>query len=144
MQGLLADVNVQGHLLHVRYLLEALDLWSILEELNLRLVTFPELQVPRDIDDRSLWNRCQREGWVLFSENRNDDGADALQATLADSWQIGCLPVLTLSDKGKFEHDRAYANRVAADIADLLFGIAQEEQYRDRPRIWVPLPASRA
>jgi len=144
MRGLLADVNVQGHLPHLRHLLEALDLWAILVELSLRFVTFPELQLPRDLDDRSLWNRCQQEGWVLFSENRNDDGPNSLQATLADSWQIGCLPVLTLSDKGKFEHDRAYANRVATDIADLLFGIAQEGQYCDQARIWVPLPASRA
>ncbi len=144
LHGLLADVNVQGHLPHLRHLLEALDLWTILVERNLRLVTFPDLQLPRDLDDRSLWNRCQQEGWVLFSENRNHDGPDSLEATLADSWQVGCLPVLTLSDKGRFEHDRAYASRVATDIADLLFGIAQEGHYRDRARIWVPLPVSRA
>jgi hypothetical protein len=143
MRGLLADVKVQGHLPYLRHLLEALDLWPVLVELNLRLVTFPDLQLPRDLDDRRLWIRCQQDGWVLFTENRNDDGPDSLHATLADSWQTGCLPVLTLSDKGKFEHDRAYADRVATDVADLLFGIAQEEPYRAQPRIWVPLPVSR-
>jgi len=139
MHGLLADVNVQGHLPYLRHLLEALDLWPIIEALSLRLVTFRDLQLARNYDDRSLWGRCQHDGWVLFTENRNHDGPDSLQATLTDSWQVGCLPVLTLSDEGRFEHDRPYADRVATDVADLLFGIAQEQQYRDQPRIWVPL-----
>lgn len=139
MHGLLFDVNVQGHLEYLRRLLVALDLWSVIDALNLRLVTFRELQLARNIRDRPLWEHCQRDGWVLFTENRNHDGPDSLQATLTDSWQMGCLPVLTLSDKGRFEQDRLYADRVAADVADLLFGIAQEQQYRDQPRIWVPV-----
>jgi hypothetical protein len=138
MRGLLADVNVQGHLPYLRYLLEALDLWAVLAELNLQLVAFPDLRLPRDLDDRALWNFCQQEGWVLSTENRNHDGPDSLQATLMDSWQSGHLPVLTLSDKGKFEHKREYAERVATDIAELLFGIGHE-QYRDRDRIYVPI-----
>jgi hypothetical protein len=50
---------------------------------------------------------------------------------------MGHLPVLTIGDKGKFEHNREYAERVATDVAELLFGIAQGE-YRNQPRIWVP------
>jgi hypothetical protein len=135
MRGLLADVNVQGHLLYLRHLLEALDLWIVLGELE--FVTFPDLALSRDLDDRSLWIRCQQDGWVLFTENRNDDGPDSLQATLMDSWQPGRLPVLTLSNKGRFEHNRGYAEQVAADIAEILFGVEQG-QYRDQARIYVP------
>ncbi len=137
MRGLLADVNVQGHLPYLRQLLDTLGLGSVLAELKLSLVTFPELGLPRDLDDRPLWVRCQQDGWVLFTENRNADGSDSLQATLNDSWQVGRLPILTLANKGKFEHSRAYAERVATDIAELLFGIAQG-QYLDQPRIYVP------
>jgi hypothetical protein len=138
MRGLLADVNVQGHSLYLRRLLETLDLWSVLVELHLDFATFRDLQLPRNLDDRSLWNRCQQDGWVLFTENRNDEDESSLQATLADSWQMGCLPVLTLANKEGFEHSASYAKRVAEDIAELLFGIAHEE-YRDQPRIYVPL-----
>jgi hypothetical protein len=46
-------------------------------------------------------------------------------------------PVLTLANKGRFEHSPDYAKRVATDVAELLFGIAQGE-YRDQPRIYVP------
>jgi hypothetical protein len=138
MQGLLADVNVAGHLPYLRRLLESRDLWVILVEFNLRLVTFRDINLPRDIDDRILWNRCQQDGWVLFTENRNHDGPNSLQATLNDSWLPGHLPVLTLANKIKFENDPSYAERVADTIADLLFGIAGERQYRDQPRIFVP------
>jgi hypothetical protein len=139
MRGLLADVNVQGrHLRYLRHLLEALDLWSVMVEQELDFATLADLDLPQDLDDRTLWHRCQHEGWVLFTENRNEDGLDSLQATLDDSWQPGRIPILTLANKGKFEHDPDYAAQVASDVAELLFGIAQGE-YRDRPRIYVPL-----
>ncbi len=137
MRGLLADVNVQGHLPYLRQLLEILDLWQVLAELKLELVTFRDLKLPPDLDDRSLWNRCQQDGWVLFTENRNNNGPDSLHATLTDSWQPGRLPVLTLASKGRFEHSRAYAERVTADVAELLFGVAHLE-YRDQSRIYIP------
>lgn len=137
MQGLLSDVNVQGHLAYLRQRLDALGLWPVLAACDLTFATFADLQLPADLDDRSLWNRCQRDGWILFTENRNNDGPDSLHATLADSWRSGQLPVLTLANKVTFEHSREYADRVAVDVAELLFGITQE-QYRDQPRIYVP------
>lgn len=66
-----------------------------------------------------------------------NDGVDSLHATLADSWRSGHLPVLTLANKGKFEHSREYAERVATDVAELMFGIAHQE-YLEEPRIYVP------
>jgi hypothetical protein len=141
MRGLLADVNAQGHLPYLRRLLEKLDLWSVLAELHLDLVTFRDLNLPHDLDDRTLWNRCQQDEWVLFTDNRNHENENSLQATLADSWREGHLPVVTLANKGKFDHSVDYAKRVAIDVAELLFGIYQG-QYRDQRRIYVPFSAS--
>ena len=137
MRGLLADVNVQGHTAYLRHLLVSLDLWGVLAEIQIEFATFADLQISPDLDDRSIWNYCQTERWVLFTENRNDDGLDSLQSTLTDSWQDGCLPVLTLSNKVTFERIPDYARRVAADVAELLFGIALN-QYRDQSRIYIP------
>jgi hypothetical protein len=137
MQGMLADVNVQGHLPYLRRLLENLHLWPILAELGIALVTFPDLGLDRGMDDRPLWNYCQEHRWVLFTENRNHDGPDTLHATLTDSWEAGCLPVLTLANKARFEHSPEHAERVTRDVAELLFGIHFGE-YRDQHRIYVP------
>lgn len=89
------------------------------------------------IDDRSLWGFCQRDAWVLFTENRNAAGADSLQQTLADLWQPGRLPVITLANKTEFEHNADYRKQVATDVAELLFGLTTGD-YRDESRIYVP------
>jgi hypothetical protein len=137
MNGLLADVNVQGHLSHLTNLLTALGLLEILQSRGIRFATFPELSLDRRLDDRSLWAFCPSNGWVLWTENRNDDGPDSLAAVIRDGWQVGALPVLTLTNKGRFEHDRGFANLVASDLADILFGLVDGEN-RDQPRIVVP------
>jgi hypothetical protein len=137
MRGLLADVNVQGHLAYLRTRLQTLDLWPVLAELRLDLVTFSNLHLASNLEDRALWTFCQQQGWVLFTENRNHDGPHSLEATLTDSWRTGHLPVLTLANKSKFEQSREYADRVATDVAELLFGVEYGD-YRDQPRIYVP------
>jgi hypothetical protein len=139
MRGLLADVNVQGHLPYLLHLLEAMDLSGVFEAIELRFVTFRDVGLDRRMDDRTLWSYCQQEQWVLFTEDRNDDGPDSLKRTLDDSWVEGHLPVLTLSNKGRFESNRTYADRVAEDVATLLFGIYSDGSFRDQPRIHVPL-----
>jgi hypothetical protein len=139
MRGLLADVNVQGHLPYILHLLEALDLLALLAELNLEFATFPELNLQRRIDDRTLWNFCQESGWVLFTADRRMVGADSLEATLRDSWRMGLLPVITLSNTRRFENNGEYASRVAHDVAQILFDVTFEPGNRDRPRIYVPL-----
>lgn len=137
MRGLLADANIEGHTAVLRKLLEDAGLWAILDDLRLELATFADLGFSRDIDDRSLWSACQAAGWVLFTDNRNDDGATSLHATLLELWKPGDIPVLTLASKRKFEHSASYRERVAADTAELLFGVFEGE-YRDCDRLFVP------
>ena len=103
-------------------------------------MTFPELGLDRGLDDRSLWNFCQQPGWVLFTENRNHDEADSLHATLADSWADGCLPVLTLANEGRFEHEGDYAAFVANEVGEIVFDVANG-LCRDQARIYVPRAA---
>lgn len=137
MQGLLADINVQGHLAILQQRLTAQDLWKILEGLNLQLATFAEVHLARNINDRELWNFCQSEKWVLFTENRNHEDENSLSATIADSFETGQLPVITLANKRRFETDRDYADLIAREVADILFDIAVFE-YQAPPRIYVP------
>ena len=138
MRGLLADVNVAAHAEYMRGLMESLGLASVLDELDLALQTFSDLAIAPDADDRFLWNYCQENGWVFFTDNRNDDGADSLKATLDISWRPGCLPVVTLGSKARFEDDDAYHRHIAEDVAEILFGV-YHGQYRSQPRIYVPL-----
>ncbi|HET6882824.1 MAG TPA: hypothetical protein VFI31_21835 [Pirellulales bacterium] len=135
--GLLADANLVGHFAYLLHLLTKFGLLDIFEELSLGFANLGDLGLPADIDDRSLWNYCQQEGWLLFTENRNAIGIDSLQAVLADSWKPGDLPVITLANKLEFEHDAEYRERVASEVAELFFGISLGD-YCDGSRIYVP------
>ena len=137
MKGLLADINVQGHLPHLRGALQSIGLWTLLAEAGIRFETFADHDLPTNLDDRSLWQFCQAEGWVLFTNDKNNDGPDSLQATIDDSWKPGLLPVLTLANQGRFVREGSYTQLVANEVADLLFGIMSGEPL-DRPRIFVP------
>jgi hypothetical protein len=141
MRGLLADVNVQRHaLVLLRGILErsSIDLWNLLTESGLRFSSLVETGLSNSINDEALWKFCQEDGWVLFTDNRNAEEEKSLEVTLQNLWHLGDIPVVTVSDKTKLETNSEYAEQVAFDLAELLFGIEQGE-YRDRPRIYVPL-----
>jgi hypothetical protein len=137
MPGLLADVNVQGQLPYLRWLLDGQGLLELLTALDLVLATFPNLGLDRRIDDSALWNYCQENGWVLFTENRNFEDENSLEATIRDSWHEGHLPIITLGNKGRFDNSEDYAMKVAEDVADVLVSVFHDE-VRDQPRIFVP------
>jgi hypothetical protein len=141
-RGLLADNNLEGYVPYLRRLVGKLGLWDVIKDLELDFKTFSDLEIERDLDDRTLWEYCQAERYVLITDNRNKNGTDSLEATLQDSWREGHLPVITLASKDDFEHNPDYARRVASDVAEILFGIVEEQMHCDRPRIWVPFPAA--
>jgi hypothetical protein len=143
VRGLLSDANVQGHAAYLREILRTLGLLDILDQLGIDLLAFNDLGLPPEIDDRSLWLRCQQDGLVLFTDNRNDESATSLETALLTMWKPGDLPVITVTNKDKFERQPSYRERVAADVAELLCGISEGE-YRDRGRIFVPLAVPRS
>ena len=138
MRGLLADVNLAGHLRYLQVRLRRSELDELFDDPVPEFATFRDVGMANETDDRTVWQFCQAEGWVLWTDNRNDDGPDSLEATLRDLWQPGCLPVVTVGDKGRFESDPEYASEVAAGVAEVLFGLIQEDKYRDRPRTFAP------
>jgi len=125
-RGLLADVNIQGHLSQLQYALVAIGIAEILANLEIELFTFPDFSLSPRIGDRTLWEFCQREGLALFTANRNEDGPDSLNATISEMLQPDSLPVLTLPKPGAFEHDPAYARRITESVAEVLFSLKLE------------------
>ncbi len=137
MLGLLLDVNIHEYAAALRRNLVQLDLVELLDQSGLNIVTFSDLGIADHTDDQTLWMRCQVEGWVLFTENRNQDGPTSLETTLRTFWTAGQLPVLTLGSKRRFRQERDYSLVVSADVLEYILDI-QEGKYRDQPRIYVP------
>ncbi len=137
MRGILFDINVQGHSDYLLRLFEALGLWAFWTPLKLEFLTVSGLGYPSEVPDRVIWNRCQSERLILFTDNRNVDGQDSLGKTLSDSLTEESFPVLTIANKRRFERDRRYALIVAEKVLENLIDIADGE-YRGVGRLSIP------
>lgn len=135
MRGVLADIKMvaQARALVSIWNSETWrDLWN---EPGLAVETFASLGLPLDASDALIWRTCQREGVVLMTDNRNDDGPDSLEATIRSENQPGSLPVFTIADTDRIFRDRLYAERVAERLLDYLMLI---DEIRGTGRLYVP------
>jgi hypothetical protein len=119
MTGLLVDINCQGQLDRLLFILCSPEWAEWWDELGFSVHTVRSVGYAADTDDRTSWNRCQAEGWVLVTANRNDDRTDSLAAAIRDS-APDALPVLTFSDADRIQRDPRYAEVVAIDLLETL------------------------
>lgn len=135
VKGILADVNIQGHVDFLFDLLASdawLDFW---QSLGIRYAAFKDIGLEAEAADVAVWQACQDSGYALITSNRNQKGADSLESTIRDRNTAESLPVLTLADAERFRSDRQYADRVVAALLEILFDI---EAYRGTGRLYLP------
>jgi hypothetical protein len=133
--GVLADINIQGHVDVLVHLLES-DAWiELWRALGLRYITFRDVGLNEQATDATVWQLCQEQGYVLITSNRNQKSPDSLEATIRDRSTPDSLPVLTLADAERFRNDREYAGRVAASLLQTLYDI---ESFRGAGRLYLP------
>jgi hypothetical protein len=135
MKGILADINI-GKQRKAISAIWASDTWRDLwTGLDLTVFSFPALELSYSASDALIWRTCQRERLVLITGNRNDDGADSLEATIRNENQPDSLPVITIADADRVLHDRLYAEKVAESLLDYLLRI---DEIRGAGRLYVP------
>ncbi len=71
----------------------------------------------------------------MITGNRNDDGADSLEATIRNENQTDSLPVITVANADRVLQDRRCTEEVAESILDYLMRI---DEVRGAGRIYVP------
>jgi hypothetical protein len=98
MAGIMADHDVEGHFVVLLRLWTSVPWRTVWESLALEVESFERLGVPYDTSDRELWQLCQQREIVLLTANRNDEGADSLEATIHTLNTPSSLPVLTIAD----------------------------------------------
>jgi hypothetical protein len=135
MASIMADHNVEGHF-EVLLRLWTSDTWRpVWESLTLEVESFERLGIPYDTSDRELWQLCQRREIVLLTANRNDEGADSLEATIQALNTPSSLPVLTIADPELVLANRDYAERVAIRVLEYLLEL---DHLRGVGRLFVP------
>jgi hypothetical protein len=135
MRGLLADINILGHLRALIAVLED-DYWrDVWHSLNLPLYSFRDFGLATNASDALVWQKCQDEELVLLTGNRNSDGPDSLEAVLRAKNTPACLPVFTVGDTERVLQSKQYAERVVERLLEYVLDV---ENYRGTGRLYLP------
>ena len=135
MKGILADVNIQGHVDLLVVLMQA-EPWKLFwDHLRLRYLHFTDVGLLPDSLDSLVWETCQKEALVLITNNRNKNDPDSLEATIQTRNTPSSLPVFTIANVPHLRSSRAYADRVIDKLVDSLLQI---DTLRGAGRLYLP------
>jgi hypothetical protein len=135
MVGILADVDIEGHVAVLLRLLHQEPWRELWLAIDVASYDFQRLGLPREAPDAVVWRLCQEREIVLVTGNRNADEPDSLEATICAENHASCLPVLTLADPKAVLADHGYAEGVASRLLDVFFDI---ENLRGTGRLFLP------
>jgi hypothetical protein len=127
----LIDHNLTGE---VDLLYGALAATGWLELVSIQFVTFADVNLPEDIDDRSLWRFVQAHQMLLLTENRNMKGMNSLEQTIREESTPLSLPIITIGSRDRLDV-RDYRRRCAERLAEIVIDL---ESYRGVSRIFIP------
>ena len=135
MKGILADINSGKQVRVLVRLLQDEGRAPFWNYLNLTTPTFAEIGLKPDESDWIVWQKCQEEGLVLVTSNRNAAGPDSLEMVIQTLGTPNSLPIFTLADGQRVLQERLYAERVADRLLEYLFDI---EKCRGVGRLYLP------
>jgi hypothetical protein len=135
MRGLLADVNAGGYLAAILKVCRGPAWRSFWLELRVPTFSFRDLWLDQETQDDLLWQFCQSEQLVLFTDNRNETGATSLGRAIRELNTASSLPVLTPADAQRLYSDAGYAERAAERMLEILMEI---DRYRGTGRLFLP------
>ena len=137
MKGILADINIQGHVAILERVWKGKVWGDVWAGLSLTVRTFADVGLPANASDAVVWHLCQQQELVLITANRNDEVPDSLEATIRDHNTVASLPVFTLADSEGVRHSHSYAERVAESLLEYFVDI---DKVRGTGRLYVPKP----
>ncbi len=106
--------------------------WAAL--LAISFVTFEEVGLPVDSDDRTVWRYAQAHQLILLTANRNMKGEGSLEQTLREESSLTSFPVITVSSRNRLR-ERAYRVRCIERLVEI---VIYSDAYRGTNRIFIP------
>jgi hypothetical protein len=135
VKGIIADVNIQGHVDLLVVLMQA-EPWTLFwDHLRLRYVHFADVGLAPNALDSLVWGKCQQEELVLITDNRNKKDSDSLETTIQTRNTPASLPVFTVANVPHLRASREYAGRVIDKLLDSLLRI---DTLRGTGRLYLP------
>jgi hypothetical protein len=131
MISVLVDHNMEG---------QAILLWGALaaegwlDLVSLQLMTFGEVGLPFDSDDRTVWRFVQAQRMLLLTDNRSMKGLDSLEQTIREEHTSTTLPVITIGSLDRLD-EQAYRERCATRLVEIALDL---EAYAGVTRLFIP------
>lgn len=91
----LIDHNLGGH---AEILLGNIASQGWLNLLPIRVVTFKQMNLSIDSNDRVVWRLAQANQMILLTANRSMKGEDSLEQVIREENTVDSLPVITIGD----------------------------------------------
>ena len=128
----LIDHNLKGHAL---VFFGAIASQGWLDILPIRFVTFAEIELSIDSNDRVVWRLAQKNQMVLLTANRSMKGKDSLEQVMREESIPTSLPVITVSNSERLLNDSEYRGRCVESLIEIVLDI---DSYRGARRIFIP------
>jgi hypothetical protein len=128
----LIDHNLKGHAL-VFFGTIASQGWS--DIVPIQFVTFDEVNLSIDSDDRVVWRIAQENQMILLTANRSMKGKDSLEQVMREESTSESLPVITVSNADRLLNDSEYRGRCVESLIEIVLSI---DTYRGARRIFIP------
>ncbi len=101
----------------------------------LEFVTFQEIGLPFDSNDRDILHFAQANQMILLTANRNMEDENSLEQTLRDENTMTSLPVLTIGNQERILYEISYRERCAERLVDVMLDL---DNYLGVGRVFIP------
>jgi hypothetical protein len=128
----LIDHNLKGHAL---VFFGAIASQGWLDIVSIQFVTFAEMDLLIDSDDRTVWRLAQENQMILLTANRSMKGKDSLEQVMREENNAESLPVITVSNADRLLNDSEYRGRCVESLVEIVLDI---DTYRGARRIFIP------
>jgi hypothetical protein len=128
----LVDHNLKGHAL---VFFGAIASQGWLDIIPIQFVTFAEINLPIDSDDRVVWRLAQKNQMILLTANRSMKGKNSLEQVMREENTSESLPVITISNADRLLNESEYRNRCVEKLVEIALDV---DNYRGAKRIFLP------
>ena len=105
-----------------------------LDIISIRLVTFADIGLPADSNDRVVWEFAQANRMLLLTANRNAKGEDSLEQVMRKENTSTSFPIITIGDRSRVsEYD--YRDSCVERLVEIVLDI---QNYMGAGRLFIP------
>ena len=128
----LVDHNLRGHAV---LLSGSIVSSGWLDWVLIRFITFDEVSLPIDSDDRVVWQLAQSNQMILLTANRSMKGDNSLEQVMREEITSTSLPVITIGDADRLLNDSEYRQLCAIRLVEIVIDI---NTYMGVSRLFIP------